>query len=792
MKGPNQQPAIDNRQSFISAWLFDVYPSEQGVTLWFIDTNGNRLHSFRHFKPYFFLHVHASDAKRAVALGARCPIPVSCIPTTRTEIYSGDSIDVLQVFVNDPVRFREVVWYYEKFFPHYAFFNSDVSVEQQFLYETQLFPLALGDYEISSSGELLSWHLNDNREAPEYALPPFSIMQIRNSNDFVPPKYQKFLQLEISYDNRTYALEQDSPTELLEALNWHLYRCDPDILVTDYGDAVLLPKLFSLSRQFHIPLLLNRDANAKFGTTRESSFFQYGKIVHKDGAFTLAGRWHVDAHNSFTLAEADLDGLFEMARLTQMCGQRQGRASIGTSMSSMQLSWAYRNNVLIPSKKREPEEFKSAATLLLADRGGLIFNPPLGYHEDVAELDFVSMYPSIMVNNNVSPETINCRCCQPARSASLGQAGKAEKNNEVPELGYTICTKRKGVVPETLRAVVANRAHYQRKKKEFKGKDETLFRRYDCRQSALKWMLVSCFGYLGYKNARFGRIEAHESVNAFSRDIILTAKEIAESRGYRLLHGIIDCVWLKKPGATQSDYEELAREISARVGIDISLVGIYNWILFPASKTDPTITTANHYVGWYKHGDLKMRGIEARRHDTPKFIKNMQKAMLDKMSTAKNVEELSALVPEVLEVARGFVSLLQSGRANPMELILKRHITHEADEYVNNSISAVVSKMVEEMGVHLSAGESIEFIIIDQSGKKKPEKAKPIALYAFEDGYDIEQYTELALRAVETLFFPFGYDINRLKAYFNVNQPKRKRLSGHPKNQELPLFRIEI
>ena len=113
-----------------------------------------------------------------------------------------------------------------------------------------------------------------------------------------------------------------------------------------------------------------------------------------------------------------------------------------------------------------------------------------------------------------------------------------------------------------------------------------------------------------------------------------------------------------------------------------------------------------------------------------------------------------------LEVARGFISLLQSGRANPMELVLKRHITHEADEYANNSISAIVSKMVEEMGVHLSAGESIEFIILDQSGKKKPEKAKPIALYAFEDGYDIEQYTELALRAVETLLLPFGYDID--------------------------------
>ena len=777
MKKTNLSSEISHLSSPISAWLFDVYPSERGVTLWFIDRNGARLRCFRKFTPSFFLHLNDSDVKRAAVLAHQCPVPISLSPATRTEIYSGDSIDVLQVFVHDPMRFKEIVWYFEKFFPHFAFFNSDVSVEQQFLYETQLFPLALGEYEVSKEGELLSWHLNDNREAPEYELPPFSIMQLRNSNDFVPSKYQKFLQLEISYDNRTYALEQDSPRELLEAFNWHLHHCDPDLLVTDYGDAVLLPKMMQLSKQFNIPLLLNRDTEAQHRTTKESSFFQYGKIVHKDGAFTLAGRWHVDAHNSFTVSEADLDGLFEMTRLTQMCGQRQGRASIGTSMSSMQLSWAYRNNVLIPSKKREPEEFKSAATLLLADRGGLIFNPPLGYHEDVAELDFVSMYPSIMVNNNVSPETINCRCC---------------RNEAVPELGYTICEKRKGVVPETLRAVVAKRAHYKRKKKEFKGKDEVLFKRYDCRQSALKWMLVSCFGYLGYKNARFGRIEAHESVNAFSRDALLTAKEIAERRGYKLLHAIVDCVWLKKSGATQNDYEELAREISTRVGIDISLEGMYNWILFPASKTDPQITTANHYVGWYRHGEIKMRGIEARRRDTPKFIKNMQKAMLDKMSAAKNVEEVSALVPEVLEIARGFMVLLQSGRANPMELVLKRHITREADEYLNNSISAVVSKMVEEMGVHLSAGESIEFIILDQSGKKKPEKAKPIALYAFEDGYDIEQYTELALRAVETLLLPFGYDGERLKEHFRIGMPKQKRLQVPQKNQELPLFQIQI
>jgi len=391
-----------------------------------------------------------------------------------------------------------------------------------------------------------------------------------------------------------------------------------------------------------------------------------------------------------------------------------------------------------------------------------------------------------MVTHNVSPETVNCRCC---------------KNNKVPELGYTICEKREGIVPATLRDVIKKRAYYKAMKKKYKGKDEVLFRKYDRRQSALKWMLVSCFGYLGYKNARFGKIEAHESVNAFSRDAILMAKEVAEDHGFHLLHAIIDCVWLKKEGATESEYENLAHAISRRVGIDISLEGMYNWILFPASKMDPAITTANRYVGWYRHNEVKIRGIEARRRDTPKFIKTMQTAMLNRMSGALNVEEVRALAPDLLEIVRSAVAVLRSGKANPMELVLRRHITKEADEYTNNSLSAVVAKLVQEMGVPLAAGESIEFIILDQSGKKKPEKAKPLALYAFEDGYDIEQYTEFTLKAAETLLFPFGYDVQALKDELGLTPPVQKKASRRGRQlhsrpaesaKQIPLFQMRV
>lgn len=758
----------------VKGWLFDLYPSPEGITIWLIDEEGGKHRCHAPFVPCFYLHLQPADRKRVSALAQRCGLPLSIDAATKTELYSGEAWDVVQLNVHDPTRMRETVSFFERFFPHFAFFNSDIPVQQLYLYHTGLFPLAYGEYFIEADGALRDWILHDRLDALEYTTPPLTLMVLRNANDFVPPKYQPRVQLEISYNGRTYTLEEENPQDLLQTVNWHLHQQDPDILVTEYGDATLLPMLTRLAQQCHVPLLLNRDHQAGYFTSKESSYFQYGKIVHKDGAFELAGRWHIDMENSFTIGEAELDGLFEVARLTQIPGQHQARTTIGSGLSSMQLSWAYRNNVLIPSKKREPEDFKSASILLLADRGGLIFQPPLGYHEQVAELDFVSMYPSIMEQHNVSPETINCRCC---------------RNAVVPELGYTICERRRGVVPETLAPILRKRTYYKRKKRELKSRNDPQWKLYDHRQNALKWMLVTCFGYLGYKNARFGKIEAHESVNAFSREAILHTKEIAERSGFTFVHAIVDCIWLKKDQASGEDYRCLCEEIRNTIGIDISLEGTYDWILFPASKMDPVLPTANRYVGWYHHGELKVRGIEMRRRDTPRFIKNMQTEMFERMSHARSVTDIAAALPDLLEIVHRFLTILRSGHADPMDLVIRRHISQEANDYTNNSINALVAKMVDELGVHLAPGELLEYIIIDQSGKKRPEKAKPLALYAFEDGYDIEKYTELLLKAAETILLPLGEDLEHLQEHFQLQRRPTRRVSHPSHRTRTPLGR---
>ena len=58
-------------------------------------------------------------------------------------------------------------------------------------------------------------------------------------------------------------------------------------------------------------------------------------------------------------------------------------------------------------------------------------------------------------------------------------------------------------------------------------------------------MLVTCFGYTGYKNAKFGRIEVHEGITGRSREILLQTKDIAEAMNFRVLHGIVDCLWVQ-------------------------------------------------------------------------------------------------------------------------------------------------------------------------------------------------------------------------------------------------------
>ncbi len=204
-------------------------------------------------------------------------------------------------------------------------------------------------------------------------------------------------------------------------------------MLSDWGDEAIIPTVWRWSREYGVPLPLDREANPvprRFGGGR--SYFSYGRIVYQGSSAPFAGRWHLDRRNSFYYRESGLMGLIQIARIGQMPLQQAARSSPGTLITSMQLARAVADGILIPWRKAEPEHFKTAGELLTIDKGGLTFMPPIGLHTQVAEVDFASMYPTIMAIHNISPETVNCSCCL-GEGAKGGQRPLAPPPNPLPQ-----------------------------------------------------------------------------------------------------------------------------------------------------------------------------------------------------------------------------------------------------------------------------------------------------------------------------------------------------------------------
>jgi DNA polymerase elongation subunit (family B) len=397
----------------------------------------------------------------------------------------------------------------------------------------------------------------------------------------------------------------------------------------------------------------------------------------------------------------------------------------------MQLDRALQDRILVPWRKGEPEKFKTAWDLLVADKGGLTYLPAMGMHDSVAEIDYSSMYPTIMVRHNISAETILCDCCP---------------RPKVPEAGYNICEKREGLVPRTLRPILERRRYFRAKKKTAEGFEKEIYSR---KQTALKWLLVVCFGYLGYRNARFGRIEAHEAVTAYGREKLLQAKEFSEARGFRVLHALTDAVWITKPGMTRPEVLDLCDEIGKAADVAIELEGIYKWVVFLPSKVRKNVPVATRYFGAFENGELKARGLAFRRDDTPPLIKEAQEEMLHLLRTCGNSREYREKSAEVREVLESYLTRLETGDLKNEELLVAKSVRQKVNEYKVDNLTSLALKQLNAAGIEIHPGEKVHYLIKDSASKNKEDRVRAYPFVGADDDYDEEKYEELLQKAAD-------------------------------------------
>lgn len=272
------------------------------------------------------------------------------------------------------------------------------------------------------------------------------------------------------------------------------------------------------------------------------------------------------------------------------------------------------------------------------------------------------------------------------------------------------------------------------------------------------------FGYLGYRNARFGRIEAHEATTAFSREMLLRAKDVAEARGYRMLHALVDSLWLHRPGASHADYEALARAIAQATDLPIGVEGIYDWIAFLPSRTHPGLGVPNRYVGRFDDGSAKVRGIEVRRSDVPALVERTQARILEVLFEARTVTALREAVPRALDILAEAVGRLRDGEVSPADLAVTTTISRAPEDYRSHAQVAVAARQMARAGVRLHPGERIQYVITDAGARLPDDRVRPLGLLGADWACDAAYYTGLLLRAAETVLAPLGYTASRLAA----------------------------
>ena len=591
----------------------------------------------------------------------------------------------------------------------YRLFNVDFSREFRYCLETEL----------------------DPTPAHPLAVMELAVPKHRLSNGRITP---------FSVDETTI----DDAETALEALRSRLEREDPDVLVLSHSDIV--PTLFETADRLGVDLELGRLPGYQRLAGR-STYESYGAVGHSPARYNVPGRAIVDRSNTFFWNQTTLEGVLDLVHRSYKPVQELSWASIGNVLTAVQIREATDRGVLVPWKAWRPEWFKSMATLHEADRGGVTFSPTVGVHENVAEIDFASLYPNIMVTRNVSPETIRCECHRERR--------------DVPGLGYSVCDDR-GYLADVLEPIIDDRQAFKAEARATDDPDEEAALR--GKAEALKWILVSCFGYQGFSNAKFGRIECHEAINAYAREILLETKATLEAHGWTVIHGIVDSLWVtpdgdEADGNAPTPLSALCADLTEEIGIPLEYERDFDWIAF-APRRNSDAGALNRYFGKCSESDeYKIRGLEYRQRDTPAYVERCQHELIEAFDRHRDPERVC------FEVGRQ-CRRLTARDVDPNELVIRTTPSKRREEYRQYTTTVAALERAERQGIDVHPGEPLEYVVIDDSRASHERVALAHETDRLE-AYDADYYTRQLYRAAESVLSPVGYrraDVRRALA----------------------------
>jgi len=432
------------------------------------------------------------------------------------------------------------------------------------------------------------------------------------------------------------------------------------------------------------------------------------------GLEELAEYCRGDSQTCFELAQYSLPLEIELSKVSGLPLFDASRATSGQLIEMLFLREAHSRGVMTPNRPHGEELAEREESPI---KGALVKTPEAGVYENLAVVDFKSMYPSIIISHNVDPAALEARCC----------GGKDV--HTAPE-GQRFCKKHIGLIPIVLKKVLEARAAVKAKMKKAKDGSEEYKRLY-ARQWALKIAANSSYGYLLYPRSRWYSRPCGEAVTAWSRHYIQEIARKAEEAGFKVLYYDTDGAVLQFEKREDSPKVKLFVEQTNKElpeAMELELEDFYPRGVF-VSKRQETTGAKKKYALINREGKIKIRGFELVRRDWSRIARHTQREVLEILLKEGNLTKAIAHVRSVIE-------RLREGKVPMEECVIYTQLRKKAKAYEIMSPELAAFQKARQAGLALAEGSVIGYVITPQ-GKTTSEKAQVVELAK---SYDPDYY----------------------------------------------------
>lgn len=750
----------------IEGWLIDADYVTQGgravVRLWCKDEEGVFVAYDPSFKPYFYvLGVDEETIEKAVVRRREVITPEG-YEIVKAKIL-GKSVEAFKVYARHPQHVPALREYFSQFgevreadipFAYRYLIDKDLACMDGVRIEGKEMDGVLRSYEVE--------HVERVRrmEFPELKILAFDCEML---SSFGMPDPEKDPIIVVSYlrsDDEEPRIISGNEREIIRSFVKVIKDFDPDLIVGYNQDAFDWPYIRRRAERWNLPLEIGRDGSTLtfrggrpkivgrlnvdlydiamkmsevkvkklenvaeyLGTKVEiadieaKDIYKYWTKGEREKVFEYAKQ---DVLNTWLIAKELLPMHYELSKMIRLPVDDVTRSGRGKQVDWLLLSEARKLNEIAPNPPEVAESYE----------GAFVLEPARGLHENVACLDFASMYPSIIIAFNISPDTLGC----------------SEDCNVAPEVGHRFRKKPEGFITRIIRILIEERRKIKEEMKKH-DYDSPEYKLLDVKQQTLKVLTNSFYGYMGWNMARWYCRECAEATTAWGRHFIKKSARIATEMGFEVLYGDTDSIFVKMPGKgleeLEKHVEKLIERLSREMPIQIEVDEYYRTIFFVEKK---------RYAGLTVDGRMIVRGLEVRRGDWCELAKRVQSEVLEIILKERDPEKAARHVRKVVE-------MIKNGRVKLEDIIIYKGLTKKPTKYEAMQAHVKAALRAMEMGIVYPVGSKVGFIVVKGSGSVG-DRAYPVDLVEDFDGENVRIKTRS------------GYEVKKIdKVYYIDHQ----------------------